>query len=353
MKVNRRKLLWILAALAALLLPTVRSVVLPFALALFLAACLQRPIEAGAQRHIPRLLSALGILVLFLAPMAAVLGYGVYSLLRSLRGMAELLIPLLQSGSTLDEWLYRLITAMPPQLQNLLLALTDTLADRKDQLLTQVLTGLGQWSTAWIAALPGQIAKTGLFLLYFLFCAVGYPEVRRLLRTMLPRDWLLWLSGVLMETKRRLGHWCRAEARLVGLIFGELALGLSLLRLDSWLWMAVLIALVDMVPLVGSGLILMPWAAIRILLGSRAQGIGLILLWACVWCTRTLLEPRLVGRQLQLPTAISFFAAILGMKLLGLKGLILFPVLAAVAAGLLSGDEKGAARQSGALKRWD
>ena len=353
MKVNHQKLLWILAALAALLLPAVRSVVLPFALALFLAACLQRPIEAGALRHIPRPLSALGILVLFLGPMAAVLGYGVYSLLRSLRGIAEMLVPMLQTGSFFDDWLYRWITALPPQLQSLLVSLSDTLADRKDQLLTQVLTSLGQWSTAWIAALPGQIAKTGLFLLYFLFCAVGYPEVRRLLRGMLPRDWLCWVSGVLSETKRRLGHWCRAEARLVGLIFGELALGLSLLRLDSWLWMAVLTALVDMVPLVGSGLILLPWAAIRMLLGSRAQGIGLILLWACVWFTRTLLEPRLVGRQLQLPTAISFFAAILGMKLLGLKGLILFPVLAAVAAGLLSGGEKGAARQGGALKRWD
>ena len=122
----------------------------------------------------------------------------------------------------------------------------------------------------------------------------------------------------------------------MGLIFLELALGLALLRIKRWFFFAALIALVDLLPLVGSGLMLLPWAAIRLLMGDQLQALGLVLIWICVWTTRTVMEPKLVGRQLQLPSAISFFAAILGAKVWGLKGLILFPVLAAVAISFLS-----------------
>ena len=95
-----------------------------------------------------------------------------------------------------------------------------------------------------------------------------------------------------------------------------------------------------MIPLVGSGLILLPWAALRYLMNAKLQALGLVLIWICVWATRTLLEPRLVGRHLQLPTALSFFAAILGASVWGLKGLILFPVLSAVLVGFLTVDQR-------------
>lgn len=353
MKTNRRKIILLLCIAAAFLIPAVRAVALPFVLALFLAGCLQQPIEACRRRHIPRAVTALAILILFLAPLAALLAYGCYSLLRSARSMMELLLPLLHSGGSFGDWLYRFLTALPPDLQQMMEHVFDTLSAQKEQLLAELVTKAGQWSTSWIAALPGHLAKTGLFLLFFLFCAIGYPEVKALLRSLLPKDWLRWLGSVQRETKQRLGKWCAAEIRLVSLIFGVLALGLCMLRVDSWIWMALVIALVDLVPLVGAGLILIPWAIARFVQGFQIQGVGLLLLWACVWLIRTLLEPKLVGHQLQLPSAISFFAAILGVKVWGLKGLILFPVLAAVAVGLLLGDKKGAAQESGALRYWD
>ena len=91
--------------------------------------------------------------------------------------------------------------------------------------------------------------------------------------------------------------------------------------------------------MIGSGLILLPWALVCLLVGERLPALGLGLLWLFVWLTRTLLEPRLVGRQLQLPTALSFLTAVLGLQLWGLKGLILFPVLAAAAVSFFPETE--------------
>lgn len=336
MKINRRKLALILCVGVILLIPQLRSAILPFALALFLAGCLQRPMARLEHCRIPRWLSALAILLMLLTPLVLLLGYGLLSLARSVRDVAQSVIPMLQSQNFLDNWLYRVMTALPPTFQELCLNAFQALSQQKEQLLGQLLTRLGSWSSNLLAALPTHLGETGLFLLSFLFCAISYPEVSALLRKILPLDWQRWAGKVQRTAAHQLGHWFRAEGKLVGLIFSELALGLALLGIRRWLFFAALIALVDLLPLVGSGLMLLPWAAVRFLLGEQLQALGLVLIWLCVWTTRTVLEPRLIGRQLQLPSAISFFAAILGAKLWGLKGLVLFPVLAAVAISFLT-----------------
>lgn len=336
MKVSRRKLTLILCAAAILLIPPLRSAILPFALALFLAGCLQRPMAHLERYRIPRWLSSIAILVVVLGPLLVLLGYGTVTLVRSVQDIAQTVIPSLQSEHVLDDWLYQILTALPPALQQACRSALGVLSAQKERLLGDLLTRLGGWSSGFLAALPSHLGETGLFLLSFLFCAISYPDVSALLRRILPEDWRRWVGTVQRTAAHQLGQWCGAESKLVGLIFLELAVGLALLRCRRWLFFAALTALVDLLPLVGSGLVLLPWAAIRLLLGDQLQGLGLILIWLCVWITRTVLEPKLIGRQLQLPSAISFFAAILGAKLWGLKGLILFPVLAAVAISLLT-----------------
>ena len=77
MRINHQKAVLILCAAAILLIPVLRSAVLPFALALFLAGCFQRPMAKLEMRHIPRWLSSLAILLIGLAPLLLLLGYGI------------------------------------------------------------------------------------------------------------------------------------------------------------------------------------------------------------------------------------------------------------------------------------
>ncbi len=346
MRPDRRKIT-LIACAAALLIPAVRGVLLPFLLALFLAGCMQRPIAALERRRVPRWLTAVGLLLLCLAPLLLLLCYWAYALVGAAQSCLRLLLPLFNGENGLEDWLYRWLTAMPPALREACSAALTELSARSDELLTGALSRLGEFSSGWLAALPGRLADAGLFLLFFLFCAIGYPELRSLLRAVLPAEWQVWVARIRREAVCRLGQWCGAELRLVGLICAELAIGLALLRVEGWPLLALTIALVDLIPLVGSGLLLLPWAAVQLLTGHTAQAAGLALLWACVWLTRTLLEPKMVGRQLQLPTAVSFLAAILGARLWGLKGLILFPVLAAVAVGLLGRERTPSVKERG------
>ena len=113
-----------------------------------------------------------------------------------------------------------------------------------------------------------------------------------------------------------------------------------LLRIPYGLLWAVLTALVDAFPILGTGAVLVPWSLVSLAQGNVAQGIGIAGIYAVVAVTRSVLEPRLVGRQLGLDPLITLFALYAGYRLWGLAGMLLAPMAAAMAAQLLPRNEK-------------
>ena len=92
----------------------------------------------------------------------------------------------------------------------------------------------------------------------------------------------------------------RAYAILLSITFVELLIGFSLLRVDYALRSALLTAMVDSLPVLGTGTVLIPWAAAMLILGNCPLGIGLLMLYAIITVVRQMLEPRVVGKQIGL-----------------------------------------------------
>lgn len=337
---SHRKILFLAIVGVLLLYSGTRTVTLSFFLALLLASCAQKLIQRLRARHVPRWVTVVGILAVVLLPAAGAIVWGCFLLLQKAQSFMETILSETQSIARFDEWLYQFTTALPPKLQQLPQRIIE--AVRPEEILTKVLSTLGQWTSAALSGLPSKLANTGLFLLFFLFCAIGYEEVVALIRALLPADWYTALRKLRKAFSDSLSLWGAAQLKLIGLIVMELSLGLCLIRIQHPILLATVIALVDVVPLVGSGLILLPWAMIRLLLGHKPQALALALLWLCVWGTRTILEPRFVGEKLQLPGAISLFSAVLGVSAFGFQGLVLFPILAAVLTAFFK-RTKGAA----------
>lgn len=333
MSFSHRKILILTVSGVLLLHPGARSVTLSFLCALLLAGCVQRVIDRAEAHHVPRWLTTLGLAALVLLPLLALL---LWSSLEALQKIQHSMNGLLNSiGSTdwMKEWMARLTTALPPRLQDLVGQLMNE--ENQRTMVIRLLSALAQAVSSLLSALPGKLAGVGLLLLFFIFCAIGYPEVTALLRGLLPKDWWRSLGKIKATLTENFRLWGTAQCKVVCLIALELTLGLCLLRAEHPVALALLIALVDLIPLIGSGLILLPWAGISFLSGSTAFALGLVLLWALAWGTRTILEPKLVGKHLQLPGAVSLFSAVLGASVWGFKGLILFPVLTSAAAALL------------------
>jgi predicted PurR-regulated permease PerM len=117
-------------------------------------------------------------------------------------------------------------------------------------------------------------------------------------------------------------------------------IGLALLRVPYAFLLAVLLAVVDFLPLLGTGIILLPWAAVSLLLGEVKLGIGLAVLYGVTSVVRQVLEPKLIGEGLGLHPLVSLAAMYGGLRLFGVWGMILAPLLAAaVSAAVGEGEE--------------
>ena len=97
---------------------------------------------------------------------------------------------------------------------------------------------------------------------------------------------------------------------------------------------AALVALVDAIPIFGTGTVLLPWAAISSLSGSHSLALGLVLLYGVITVVRNVLEPRLVGGTLGLHPLAALAAMYVGFQAFGVLGMILAPILAVLGKGL-------------------
>lgn len=129
-----------------------------------------------------------------------------------------------------------------------------------------------------------------------------------------------------------LGKMAKAYAKIITITFCELSLGLGLLRVlgifdSNYIFIiAFIIALIDIVPVLGTGTVLGPWALISLLNGDYGMAIGLIVMYVCITVIRQIIEPKLVAAQLGIPPFLMVIAMFMGTKLFGVIGLFLLPI---------------------------
>jgi len=132
---------------------------------------------------------------------------------------------------------------------------------------------------------------------------------------------------VLKRIKTAIGGWLKAQLMLAGLCFVIVCGGFLLLRIPYAPIWAVLTALVDAIPILGTGTVLLPWALVCLLQGQTVRAIGLLGTYVAAMLSRSALEPRLVGRQLGLDPLVTLAALYAGFRLWGIGGMLLSPVI--------------------------
>lgn len=117
--------------------------------------------------------------------------------------------------------------------------------------------------------------------------------------------------------------------------FAELAAGLLLLRIEGAFAIAFLIAVLDILPVLGTGTVLLPWAVIAFA-GGKRMGIGVIGLYLIITVVRNIVEPKLVGKQMGLSPVVMLPCMIVGLHFFGILGLFGVPLLASFLKKLYS-----------------
>lgn len=326
---------------ARFLLPTLMPFLFGTALALlaepmtaFFCRKLRLPRGAGAGISVSM---AFCFLVLLLFLLGALLVREVGVLTRILPDLEQTA----KSGmALLSQWLQELTRFAPAGLGRYLSASISDFFSSGTALLDKAAGWLLNFASGLLSHVPDSALGLGTALISSYMISAKLPLIRRNLRAWAARKGICDVFATLGQLRQVLGGWLRAQAKLCGITWIIVTLGFVLLRIPyAPLW-AILVALVDAFPILGTGTVLLPWALVRLLRGDFPQALGLVGTYAAAMLSRSILEPRLVGRQLGLDPLVTLFALYAGYKLWGFGGMLLTPMLAAAAVQLLPGKER-------------
>ena len=251
---------------------------------------------------------------------------------------------LFAEGQTLARKLPHLLEELSPSLELIyrkLLSLTERLPDGLSlpaaQWVERLFTGgsvflssLSEWLLSGAAGLLSRIPNLILFILTTLlsayFFAVDPRGIGSFFRKHIPQSRLEKGTALLHRLRGAIGGYAKSQLYLSAVSFGLCALGLLLLGYSrAFLW-AIPIALIDALPVFGTGVILIPWGLLSFLRGDTQIGIGLLLLYGAVSITRTILEPRFLGKQIGLHPLLTLLSLYGGFRLFGVPGMVLLPI---------------------------
>ena len=190
---------------------------------------------------------------------------------------------------------------------------------------------VGSWLMRAASSLLSSLPDAGLFLMTTLlavyFTSLSYPSILAFLKRQLPRSWQAKCRDAARCFRTTILKWLRAEALLILTTFVILLTGFLWMGLDYALLAAAFTSLVDALPVLGTGTVLIPWALGCLALGDTGRGLSLLALYAVGLLVHTLLEPRLLAGQADLPPLTALLAMYLGFRFLGVGGMILLPVV--------------------------
>lgn len=240
-----------------------------------------------------------------------------------------------QAMEQLKTWLTEINQHLPEPLQDLAEGLTEGLFSSGNDFLEQIAMQIPKMATGLLSLLSKGLLGliTGIISAYMIsgrlhkwkhWCRIHPPPHWQ-------QRWLPTLQGL----KKALLGWFLAELKLAAVAFGIMMVGFWILGIKNPLLWAGAITLVDAFPILGVGTVLVPWALICLLQQQVAKGVGLLAIYAVVWLTRSILEPKWIGKGLGLDPLLTLLAIYAGWKLWGLPGMLLAPILALTATQVL------------------
>ena len=315
-------------------------VFLPFLIAWAVAGAVKRPAELISERiKLPVRVTRLLLAALL---MLCVLGLAVLGVWQLLTALWDFLSEF-GEGNVLYDFLLRLEDMRLPFLDGELSGeLSLRLREALDGLLSSALSSIARAVTSLGAALPDAllfILITAIALIYF---ALDLEKVNRAVLTHLPKKPKEILLRLGKNMKFMTKKYIRSYLLLMGITYLVVLVGLLLIGVDHAPLISLIIALLDVLPVIGVGTVLIPWCIFELALGSSAVGIGLAILFVLNTVLRQLLEPKLVGKSLDMHPVITLIILYVGYSLFGIGGIILTPVFALLVGALFSEEDHSA-----------
>ncbi len=188
----------------------------------------------------------------------------------------------------------------------------------------------GAWSV--VKGIPSAFLSVLVTIISCVFMTSEYDLIKNMILDMLSESKGKKLVSSKQTVTRGISKLVKAYATLMLITFSEMFLGLNLMKLIGVYEggyiaiIAFVTCIVDIIPVLGTGTVLIPWAVYNLVMGNVGLGIGLLVLYAVITVLRQILEPKLVANQAGLPAIATIMAMFIGARLFGAFGILLLPL---------------------------
>lgn len=181
--------------------------------------------------------------------------------------------------------------------------------------------------TTFIAALPLTFTVIIFSILGIYFISKDQNKYTKMYRESMPFIFRKKTWDVLMDLKSKIFGFLRSQIILMFLTLMISLVGLLILRVEHFLTLGVIMGLLDLIPYLGPGLIIVPWSIYSFFTGDLFMGVGLLVLYATTIIVRQIFEPKILSSSMKLNPLAVLVSLFAGLQLFGVTGLVIGPIL--------------------------
>ena len=217
----------------------------------------------------------------------------------------------------------RLAEHFPQNLQTPLLAFSDNLDGLFGKLVSRAAEPTVQMAGHVAKSIPNILVNTVIIILSSYLFLADRESIMRWLKEHLPAFVFRYIEYLKRDARGLIGGYFLAQFRIMFVVALILAAGFLVLGVRYGVLLAILTAILDFLPIFGTGTVLFPWAVVKLFAGEYAYAAGLVLIYILTQVVRQIIQPKIVGDSMGLPPLMTLFLLYLGFKLRGLAGMIL------------------------------
>lgn len=308
----------------------VLPLLMPFVIGIIIAVAFRHPIDMLQRKSkIKRSYISIIVLLLFyslVGLLASLIGFKVFAFLEDLFGSA----PAIYQDSILPAFKKVMgnLSNRYPEIK----VYIDNFMNNMD---TSILSNVNKASTAVlskIASFAGQLPALLIKMIFTIvasfFFTIDYYKITRFVILQFNSEHRQMILKLRDNGIGTIGKFIRAYSIIISITFTELSIGFWIIGIPNPFLLGGLVAFIDILPIVGTGAVLLPWSIISLVMGNTRVGIEMLILYVIITAVRQTLEPKIVGQQIGLHPIVTLLLMYVGAQLMGVLGLFLLPIIA-------------------------
>lgn len=307
------------------------SYLMPFVVGFIIAFALKPIITKITQKSGDRKWVSLIVILLFYILFVFIMFWLFLGVFASVQKFAKTLPAFYQTTlypalEQLIDFFGQFIENLNPNILGILDDVAGSLFESLESIVRSVSGGVLNGLTKIISSVPSILISVLVAVISSFFFAMDYNNIVRQPLSYIPVKQRTLLMDVKNGLVSVLGKYLRAYAILMTLTFVELSIGFLILKVSNPIGLAAAIAAVDILPVLGTGGILIPWILVEAVTGSTSFAIGLLVLYLIITIIRNVLEPKVIGDSIGLHPLLTLMSIFVGVKLFGFWGLLGLPI---------------------------